>query len=32
MNKDSNLIFEAYKKRLVLESHDRDYVPSLRGD
>ena len=29
MNKDSNLIFEAYKKKLVLESHDRDYVPSL---
>jgi len=29
MNKDSNLIFEAYKKKLVNESQDRDYVPSL---
>jgi hypothetical protein len=29
MNKDSNLIFEAYKNKLVLKSYDRDYVPSL---
>jgi hypothetical protein len=29
MNKDSNLIFEAYKKKLVNESQDQNYVPSL---
>jgi len=29
MNKDAFLIFEAYKNKLVSESHDRDYVPSL---
>ena len=29
VNKDTNLIFEAYKKRLVNESQDQNYVPSL---
>ena len=29
MNKDSNLIFEAYKKRLISEAPDQNYVPSL---
>jgi hypothetical protein len=29
MNNDTNLIFEAYKKRLVKESQDQNYVPSL---
>jgi hypothetical protein len=30
MNKDTDLIFEAYKKKLVSESqNDKDYVPSL---
>jgi len=29
MNNDSNLIFEAYKKKLIKESADQDYVPSL---
>jgi hypothetical protein len=29
MNRDTDLIFEAYKKRPINESHDKDYVPSL---
>jgi hypothetical protein len=29
MNNDSNLIFEAYKKKLITESSDQDYIPSL---
>jgi len=29
MNKDVHLIFEAYKKKLITESHDQNYVPSL---
>jgi len=29
MNNDTNLIFEAYKKRLISEAPDQNYVPSL---
>jgi hypothetical protein len=29
MNNDTNLIFEAYRKRLVKEAPDQNYVPSL---